>query len=383
MILHVLFWLCAAAIVYTFVGYAIHVRLLNALLRRDREKMESPPESAPSISIVLVVRNEEERIEERISNLVECAYDGDRELIVVADGCEDRTVEKVNSIDCAIPVHVVVKETAEGKASGLNSGVRVASGEILVFADARQQFDREALKYLVRPLVEDENVSAVSGNLEIRKSEDGAAVGMDLYWKLERWIRNEESKWDSVMGCTGAIYALRRCEFFEIPPDTLIDDVAIPMQTLVRGNRVLFEPKALAYDPQTLHTEQESRRKIRTLAGNYQLLFRYPAWLLPWKNRCWWQLLSHKYLRLAGPGFLLGCFFASLLLAKESPFFQFILFAQLGCYFLALVGLLWKSCSVRAVTIPAGFVFLQWQSMRALGYYLKNCVRNASGVWES
>lgn len=383
MILQLIFWLCVAAIVYTFVGYGIHVRILNSLLRRDRSATERSMANPPSISIILVVRNEEDRIVERILNLVECAYEGGRELIVVADGCDDRTVEKVNSINTEMPIHLLVKEEAEGKASGLNSGVGAATGDILIFADARQQFHRDALRYLVQPLVEKENVSAVSGNLEIQKSETGAAVGMDAYWKMERWIRNEESKWDSVIGCTGAIYALRRCEFFKIPSDTLIDDVAIPMQTLVRGNRVLFEPKALAYDPQSLHTEKESRRKIRTLAGNYQLLFRYPAWLLPWRNRCWWQLLSHKYLRLVGPVFLAGCFFTSLFLAKESPFFRIALVVQLGCYFLASVGLLWKNCSFKAVTIPAGFVFLQWQSIRALGYYLKNCVRNTSGIWES
>lgn len=383
MVLQLLFWISLFAVAYTFVGYAIHIRVLNRIFRRKHEREEPESEGHPSISILLVVRNEEDRIEKRIANLAECSYDGDREIVVVADGCEDSTVEKVRSLDCDFSVHLIVKDEAEGKASGINAGASAASGDILVLADARQRFDLEALDRLVAPMKADGRIAAVSGSLEIEPSKEGAAVGIDAYWKLEKWIRNQEAQWDSVIGCTGAIYAIRKSYFRPIPADTLIDDVVIPMQALVDGGRILFSPEAIAYDPQTLDTRNENRRKVRTLAGNYQMLFRYPGWLLPWKNRCSWQLVSHKYLRLSGPVFLLLCFASSIALSFGSIFYLVISCLQALCYFCAAVGLVFPKLKHSAVTIPAGFVFLQWQSVRALGFYLSRLGSSQGGAWNS
>jgi cellulose synthase/poly-beta-1,6-N-acetylglucosamine synthase-like glycosyltransferase len=173
-----------------------------------------------------------------------------------------------------------------------------------------------------------------------------------------------------VIGCTGAIYALRRSAYEPIPEDTLIDDVLVPMQALVRGGRILFEPEAKAYDPQTLAPEQEQRRKTRTLAGNYQLLFRHPSWLLPWRNRCWWQLISHKYSRLAGPFLLALCLVSTAVLARDSIFFRLALAAQSACYLCGLLGLALPRIRRRWLAIPAGFLFLQWQCLRSLAHYL-------------
>ncbi|MDF1852657.1 MAG: glycosyltransferase family 2 protein [Verrucomicrobiales bacterium] len=379
-----LFWLSLLGVFYTYAGYPVLLRMLNTL-RKPKAIGSSQDESGelPSVSIILVVWNAGDSLVRRLTNLSDCHYRGDREIVVVCDGCDDNTVEIARGFEGAVPIRVVEQEVRSGKASGLNQGVENAKGDILVFADLRQRFDENAIQRLVLSLQGDSQVAAVSGNLEIERSEDGAGAGIDAYWRLEKWIRQEEARRDSVIGCTGAIYALRRSAYTAIPEDTLIDDVVIPMHALVKGGRILFEPQAIAFDPQTLNPETEARRKIRTLAGNYQMLFRYPSWLVPWGNRCWWNLISHKYLRLVGAVFLAVCFISSFLLARESIFFQIALGMQVACYSLALIGIVWKSCRFKLCTIPAGFVFLQWQSIRAFAFYLKNCRTERSGVWES
>lgn len=383
--IELLFWICFLLLAYTFAGYPVLLRMLNRVFEGDRNLPDSGEHRGddPAISIILIACDEEDRIERRLENLASCRYEGEREVVLVCDGCTDATAERARSASLEIPVRLIERDERRGKASGLNAGAAAAGGEILVFADARQRFDEEALERLVAPIRLYGNVAAVSGSLEIEPSERGAAAGIDAYWRLEKWIRREEARWDSVIGCTGAIYAMRKVDFEEIPEDTLIDDVVIPMRALVKGRRILFAPGAIAYDPQALETRHENRRKVRTLAGNYQMLFRYPRWLLPWANRCWWQLLSHKYLRLAGPLLLAVCLVTSLLLAGGSRFFLLVVAGQALCYGCALLGFLLPKVRFRLLTIPSGFLFLQWQSARAFGYYLSHRKSGGKGAWSS
>lgn len=375
------FWLGLAFLLYAFAGYPACLRVLNLLPSPRRETGPGPEGPPPAASFLIVACDEEARIAARLRNLADCDYDGPREILLVCDGCADATAETARASEPGLPLRVLEQPVRKGKAAALNLGAAAARGEILVLGDARQRFDRGAVAALVERLRRTPAAAAVSGSLEIEPSADGPAAGIDFYWRLEKWIRNEESKRDSVIGCTGAIYAMRREDFRPIPEDTLIDDVVVPMQALVRGRRILFEPGAVAYDPQTLETRHEKRRKVRTLAGNYQMLFRYPNWLLPWKNRCWWQLLSHKYLRLGGPLYLAACLAGALALAQSSPFFRLALAAQILAYLAALAGMSPLLRKVRVFSIPAGFLFLQIQSAKAFLHYLQLRRRGGRGSW--
>src|SRR5207249_4228388 len=118
---------------------------------------------------------------------------------------------------------------------------------------------------------------------------------------------------------------------------------------------VIHDPAARAFDPQPLEPTTELRRKQRTLAGGFQMLFRHPQWLFPWHNRLWWQLISHKYLRLAAPAFLLVAFVSNALLVHHTAY-AVSFFGQCVFYACAAVGL--AGGKIRLTAIPAGFVFL-------------------------
>jgi cellulose synthase/poly-beta-1,6-N-acetylglucosamine synthase-like glycosyltransferase len=253
-----------------------------------------------------------------------------------------------------------------GKPSGLNTGVAAASSPVVVFADARQEFAPDAIRILAANFA-DSSVGAVSGSLEIASSNSNTGAGVDVYWKLEKLIRKSESQTDSAIGCTGAIYAIRRELFEPIPADTILDDVVIPMHIALKGYRVLFEPRAIAWDPQSLEPEAEQRRKKRTLAGNFQMLFRYAGWLLPHKNRLWWELMAHKYFRLAAPLMLALAFVSNGMLAG-SFFFCVLFAAQCSFYLLALVAK--HLPKMKLTSLPAGFVFLNLMTVRAFWHYL-------------
>ena len=366
-----IFWLSLAVLAYTFMGYP----LLMRLLARNREGVNIPEAtgyprglSGESLTIVLCAYNEASRITARIENLLVCDYPREMlNVLVVSDGSTDDTARIATAVD---PTRVTVLELAErgGKAAALNTAFAVCKTSLVVLADTRQRFAPDTIARLVAHF-SDPRVGAVSGTLDIATAASATGSGIDAYWRLERRLRADEASLDSCIGCTGAVYALRRKLFTPLPEDTVLDDVVIPMQIAESGYRVLFDPAASAYDPQPLEPAAEKVRKSRTLAGNFQMLFRYPGWLTPFGHRLWWQLISHKYLRLAAPLFLLAASLANLTLARQ-PFYASTLAVQAALYLFAFIGLATPPLRTKVFTIPAGFVFLNVMTIRAFWLYL-------------
>jgi poly-beta-1,6-N-acetyl-D-glucosamine synthase len=337
------FWASTFVIGYIYLGYPL---LLAAWARvAPRPVRKSPPAAWPALSIIVAARNEAARLPARISNLLELNYPGTRELIIVSDGSTDRTAETLELIRanragaCAVRL---IELPAGGKPRALNAGVAAASGAILVFADARQRFDRDALVELVANFT-DPRVGGVTGELVLdceSQSDTGSSVGegVGLYWKYEKWLRRNESAVWSTLGATGAIYALRRDLWTPLPADTLLDDVLAPMRAVLAGHRIVFEDRARAFDQTSPDASAESRRKTRTLAGNYQILGQEWRLLVPILNPVWVQYMSHKVGRLLVPWALLAAFVSSAVLATSRWYYAAALTVQVGFYGLAAVG---------------------------------------------
>jgi cellulose synthase/poly-beta-1,6-N-acetylglucosamine synthase-like glycosyltransferase len=372
--LSIVFWGSFAVVFYTFAGYAM---LIGVLARLKRKTERSATQSTQTVSVVLVAFNEAERIRARIENLFDTIHPAEKlELIVYSDGSTDKTADILQTF-ADKRIHAIVSNQRSGKAKGLNASVAVAKGDIVVFCDARQKFNRSTIPNLVRNFA-DPKFGAVSGNYSIEGSESSVGGGVDAYWRLEKFIRNAEAKWDSSIGCTGAIYAIRRELFRPLPGDVLLDDVVIPMSIAEQGFRIGFDDDAVSLDPMNIEASRENRRKKRTLAGNFQMLFRFPHWLLPWKNRLWWQLISHKYLRIFAPFFLTAMFVANALLTDQ-PLYRFLFAGQVLFYALATVGLVFQSLKLRLISIPTGFFFLNLMTVGGFWNYLRGAYRE--GKW--
>src|SRR5438874_2785341 len=230
-------WIAVALLAYIYIGYPL-VAWLRAMVHTDSH-CRVPSE--PFVTVVVAAYNEAERIERRIENLLSLDYPREKlEIIVASDGSTDDTVLRAGRFPA---VRIRAFDERRGKAAVLNDIVPSASGEIVVLADARQRFDRETLRALVADFG-DPRVGAVSGELVLKsRSNAGSstiAAGSSFYWRYEKFIRRNESRTNSTVGATGALYAIRRDLFERIPDDTLLDDVLIPMRIVSRGYRVLF-----------------------------------------------------------------------------------------------------------------------------------------------
>jgi cellulose synthase/poly-beta-1,6-N-acetylglucosamine synthase-like glycosyltransferase len=334
--LELCFWLCLAIVVYTYVAYPLLLAICNRLVRRERLR---EPITA-SVSFLLPVHNEETNLGRRLDELTRLIQTSGSitagEIIVISDASTDRTVEIARQF-ADRGVRVLEMESKQGKAAALNRGAATARHDLLVFADARQRWADDALTRLVENFA-DPAIGAVSGDLML-ESEDGVLAGVSLYWRMEKWLRMQESQLRSQVGVTGAISAVRRPLFHAIPPGTLLDDVFWPMHVVLSGYRVVHDERAKAFDRLPELPRDEFRRKVRTLAGNFQLLTLLPASaLLPWRNSVWWQWVSHKLLRLVVPWTLLGMLVSSYLLMDEG--YRAVLWLQVVGYDLSLLGMI-------------------------------------------
>jgi cellulose synthase/poly-beta-1,6-N-acetylglucosamine synthase-like glycosyltransferase len=340
------FWISALFVGYVYVGYPLLIALL-ARFRHAPRKAYFRPGTWPSISIIVAARNEGPRLAGRIRNLLDTFYPGEREIIVVSDGSTDCTRDALSPFSHAVEL---IELPAGGKPQALNAGAAAARGEILVFADARQRFAEDALHELIANFT-DENVGGATGELvldcELGDSASTVGEGVGLYWKYEKWQRRSESRLRSTLGATGAIYALRRRLWQPLPTDTLLDDVLAPMRAVLAGYRIVFDERAIAFDRAAPDAAVETRRKTRTLAGNYQILAIEPRLLVPLQNPVWLQYVSHKVGRLLVPWALVALFVASVALAGTGAVYTAALVLQLAFYGLAGIGAWFEATSAQ------------------------------------
>jgi cellulose synthase/poly-beta-1,6-N-acetylglucosamine synthase-like glycosyltransferase len=336
-----LFWLSTALILYAYIGYPCALAICARLAPRPARKRRYGAD-APGVSIVVAARNEARRLPARLDNLLEQSYAGPRQIIVVSDGSTDDTARALASYRDRVDL---VEIEPSGKAAALNAGVARALHDIIVFADARQTFAPDALEELVANFA-DPRVGGVTGELLLdcerggdAPTDSAVADGVGLYWRYEKWIRRQESCLHSTLGATGAIYALRRQVWRPLPAGTLLDDVLAPMRAVLQGFRVIFDDRAQAYDRVAGDGHEEQRRKVRTIAGNYQILALEPRLLNPFINPVWLQYLSHKVIsRLVVPFALIGAFGSSAVLAFDGVIYASAFAAQTGFYGLAFYG---------------------------------------------
>ena len=330
------FLVSVAFCAYTLFGYPLLLGLVARWRTRPVRKAAWPA----TVSVIMPVHNGEPWIAAKLECLLALNYPaGLLEILVVSDGSTDATASIVRGFTGRGKIELLALPRG-GKAAALNAALERATGEILFFTDVRQQLHPDSLANLVACFADPE-VGVASGELMIREGAGLEEANVGLYWKYEKRIRKQLSRLDSVLGATGCIYAMRRHLAPPLPQGTLNDDMYLPLAAFFRGYRVVLDDAALAFDCPTM-LASEFRRKVRTLAGVYQIVGSYPALLGP-RNRMWIHFFSHKLARLLMPWAMIAAAVASFGLPE--PWNVWAIAAEASASVLALLD----------VWLPAGF----------------------------
>ncbi len=329
-----LFWISLAGIVYTYVGYPLVMFLLARFFPRPWKRADT----AASVSIVMAVHNGAQRIQAQVEHLLWLEPELVREVIIVSDGSNDGTAEMLNHLQRSRLQTIILPEQV-GKAAALNHAIAHATGEILLFIDIRPKVVPGALQKLLSNFA-DPSVGCVAGELILNTDgHDAAASAVSgVYWKYEQWIRNCEAAWDSPVGVYGGFYAARRSLVQPFPEGIILDDMFQPLSILRKGYRSVLDRSAIVIDTWPGKVSGEFQRKVRTLAGNYQL-FSLAPWTLSSHNRVLFQLISHKLMRLVVPYLFLCMLLTATVLGIDSPEWRVVAVAQWAFWLAAAVSL--------------------------------------------
>ncbi len=329
----IIFWITLLYVVYVIVIYPVFLAWLARV--RARPILRQP--YTPAVSMIIATYNGASFLKHKLDSVFALDYPEHLlEVIVVSDGSTDKTKEIAESYGRGL---LFIDSARMGKAAALNQGMEAARGDIFVFSDVRQRLAADSLRALMENF-SDPRVGVVSAELQIEPGSSNQEADIGAYWKYERWIRVNLSAVDSIFGASGSYYAVRRELAVPVPINTLTDDMYLPLNAFFKGYRLVVDPRAKMYDyPTNLATE--FGRKVRTLAGNYQILGCYPQ-LLSLRNRLLLHFLSYKFARLVLPFVLVTCAISSIWaggrLAVVSGCAQ-------GCFYVAAILDLW---------IPAG-----------------------------
>ncbi len=353
-----LFLLGLTLLVYVYAGYPLLLRLLVAI--RGPKLVKKAP-ITPSMSVIIAAQNEESVIKERIEDLFGTDYPRDAmEIIIGSDGSTDATNEIVGGLSKKYgqAVRLVACPTKRGRALVHNDAVSAARGEILVFTDADTRFDPKFLA-MVASNFADETVGCVSGVLTYQNTQNtSVSMGLGLYWRIERSVRQLESLLGVYCFSSGACMAMRRSTYRPLEASEDID-TAGPLDVISAGFRVVNEPDAVAYDEVPATIGGEIRSRIRLILQSMSGRWRRKELLNPFRHPKYsWAIFSHKILRWMTPYFLIVVFLANLVLLNTGhPIWIALMAGQLAFYFAGFLGYLLEQRGTRVKPFSIVFTF--------------------------
>lgn len=329
-----LFYVLLVLSIYSYVIYPLLLKLLKPFY--DLEIRSG--DDICSVTIVISAHNEAEIIGKKIENSLALEYpDSELEIIVVSDGSTDGTDEIVNQF-AGRNVILISSEIRRGKTAGLNTALTRANGEIVIFTDADSMFPIDTVKKFSE-FFNDDSVGLVTGSTSyLLQSEEGMAHSTGIYTKLEKLVKHLETLSGSCVGADGAIFGIRKSLYMPLRDDD-INDLVIPLNVIRLGKRVVLREDLICLEPPSadeksafLRQARISNRTLRALFRNLDLLN-----LVKYENFSF-KLLSHKFIRLSTPLFMLTLIPLNLSLLEEGNQFIFFMIAQIIFYGFALGG---------------------------------------------
>ncbi|MEM6641608.1 MAG: glycosyltransferase family 2 protein [Bacteroidota bacterium] len=375
------FWTMIFIVFYTFIGYGILLYLLVKIRGSSISRKVYEEHSLPHLTHLIAAYNEEDFIEEKISNSLALDYPSEKyDLWVVTDGSTDLTPEIVKKYP---RVRLFHKDERMGKIHAVNRVMQDVTTPIVVYSDANTTLNPAALKNMVRHY-NDSEVGCVAGEKRVRQSgKDSSTASEGFYWKYESFLKKYDYQLYSVVGAAGELFSIRTQLFEEVDKETLIEDFYLSLKIASKGFKTAYEPEAYAEENSSESIREESKRKVRIAAGGFQAMWKLRRLLNIFKYG-WlsFQYISHRVLRWAVTPFLLPIILLlNYWLAIDSLFYRFIFIVQTLFYIAAVAGFLLQriEIKVKALFIPFYFTFMNVSVYRGLIRYLKG---SQSVLWE-
>jgi cellulose synthase/poly-beta-1,6-N-acetylglucosamine synthase-like glycosyltransferase len=373
-LLTAVFALSGFLLLWCHFGYPVFI----ALLARRRPRPLDRRPFTPSVSLVIPAYNEEACIARKLENALQLDYAADLlEIIVVADGSSDRTVEIVKSYEPR-GVRLLFQPERQGKIAAMNRAVPATRAEIVVFSDANAMMERDGIREIVSNFADPE-VGCAGGEKRIRQDGAVQAEGESLYWRYEAFIKRADSLANTAIGAIGEFIAIRRELYRPLETDSLVEDFVLSMQLVMEGWRVVYDDRAVTWETASPTLGGEWARRVRVAAGGFQAMRRLRGLLSPKYGLAAFQYFSHKVLRWLAPFFLMICLVASAL-GFGFDALRWAFLGQAVFYSLALMGWGMERLDLKLKPIRVIFYFCFGNAAVFVGF-IRYVTRTQSVLW--
>ncbi|TKC59246.1 glycosyltransferase family 2 protein [Pedobacter hiemivivus] len=381
----VTFWICLSLVAYTFIGYGFLLSILVKIKRLFAKPFNFATNvNLPSVTLVIAAYNEEDLIDEKITNSLQLNYPKDKiKIMFVTDGSTDSTPDKVRVHSEIILLH---QDLRAGKMAAIKRAIPFVTSEVIVFTDANTFLNEDAILELVKHY-QNPKVGAVAGEKRILVAEkaDASSAGEGFYWKYESLLKKLDYELYSNVGAAGELFSIRTALYQPVESDTIIDDHMIAMRIAEKGYIIAYEANAYAMETASENTSEELKRKIRIAAGGIQSILRLKRAANPFYYPVFtFQYISHRVLRWTiTPFLLIIVFILNALIAYQTQilFYQILFALQASFYALSLLGLYFEQRNIRikALFIPYYFCVMNYAVIAGIFRYFR---KNQSAAWE-
>ena len=270
-----------------------------ALLFRDKRRC-TPEVAAPvRVSVLLAGHNEEQAIEQCVRSLRRQSFNT-FEIVCVDDGSSDNTSSIMRRLQREGMVQCVAKlQLRGGKAAGLNLAARLANGDIFVVVDCDCSFEPDAVEELIRPLLVDSGIAAVSGNILVRNWRVSLTTSLQaieylICISLGKAYANHINQVCCVSGAAGAF---RRAAWEHVRGmDSGGEDLDFTIRLRLAGYKVVFARHSICYTdvPETLYALLRQRNRWERDA--FWIRFRkFKSIMNPLRRNFSWREAVHQW----------------------------------------------------------------------------------------
>ena len=218
-----------------------------------------------SISVVIAAHNEQDVLGRCLDTLLQAARPGELDIVVVCNGCTDRTALVAREYGDAVRV---IETPKASKTAALNLGDAVVSSFPRFYVDADVTLPLASVRRIAARLVEGDALAASPVmDIDLR----GSSLAVRAYYRV--WVRMPYVR-EGMIGV--GVYALSeegRRRFGEFP-EVIADDGYVRMLFSSSERTRVDDAPVRIYAPERL--SDLARIKTRSRLGRYQLRQRFP-----------------------------------------------------------------------------------------------------------
>jgi glycosyltransferase involved in cell wall biosynthesis len=168
---------------------------LNSMNRTSRLLEEAVPsvQTVPTLSVIVPVFNEARTLREIVESVM--LLQVSKQVIIVDDGSTDGTLEVIQSLQEECNVTIQLHERNQGKGAAIQSGIRLAVGDIVIVQDADLEYNPQDILSVIQPILDGE-ADVVFGSRYLANShQDQSALhrfGNAVLTGLSNWMTQQK-----------------------------------------------------------------------------------------------------------------------------------------------------------------------------------------------